>query len=169
MTTRKAVLALGSNLGNRLTTLQGAVDALVATPGIEVVAVSPLYETQPVGGPQQPDYFNVVVLVETALSAGALLGIALDVESRFGRQRDERWGARTLDIDLVAVGDEVVDEPDLQLPHPRAAERAFVLVPWVDVDPDATLTGVGRATELLAVLGSRGVRPVKDLALELPR
>lgn len=168
MTTRQAVLALGSNLGNRLTTLQGAVDALAAVDGVEVVAVSPIFETDPVGGPEQPDYFNAVVIVETALPAHALLELALDIEARFGRERNERWAARTLDIDVVAVGDEVVDEPDLQVPHPRAAERAFVLVPWVAVDPGATLPRAGRAADLLAELDARGVRQVRDLALELP-
>ena len=166
---RRAVLALGSNQGDRLAMLQGAVDALADTPGLTVLAVSPVYETDPVGGPEQPDYLNAVVLVEGALSPRALLERALAVEEAFARVRDVRWGPRTLDVDLVAVGDLRVDEPDLVVPHPRAAERAFVLVPWLDVDPEAALPGAGRVADLLAGLDRSGVRPRRDdLVLEVP-
>jgi 2-amino-4-hydroxy-6-hydroxymethyldihydropteridine diphosphokinase len=162
---RRGTLALGSNQGNRLENLQGAVDALAETDGVEIAAVSGVFETDPVGGPQQPDYLNAVVVVLTSLSARELLGRAHEIEQQFGRERAERWGPRTLDVDIVAVGDELVDEPDLVVPHPRAAERAFVLLPWLDADPDAALPGRGPVADLLTQLESSGVRPRTDLAL----
>jgi len=165
---RRAVLALGSNQGDRMATLQGAVEALAGTPGLTVVAVSPVYETDPVGGLEQPDYLNAVVLVEGDLAPRALLERSLTVEAAFARTRDVRWGPRTLDVDVVAVGDLRVAEPDLLLPHPRAVERAFVLVPWLDVDPDAALPGAGRVADLLAGLDLSGVRRRTDLVLEVP-
>ncbi len=162
---RRAALALGSNQGNRLENLQGAVDALAETDGVEIASVSGVFETDPVGGPQQPDYLNAVVVVLTTLPARELLGHAHEIEQRFGRERSERWGPRTLDVDIVAVGDELVDEPDLVVPHPRAAERAFVLLPWLDADPEAALPGHGPIADLLARLESSGVRPRSDLSL----
>ena len=127
-------LGLGSNVGDRLANLQDAVDGLGATSGVTVVAVSPVYETAPVGGPPQDDYLNAVVAVETDLGPRALLGVAQDLESRAHRVHAERWGPRTLDVDVLLVGDAVVDEPDLVVPHPRMRERAFVLVPLADLD-----------------------------------
>ncbi|SDH79930.1 2-amino-4-hydroxy-6-hydroxymethyldihydropteridinediphosphokinase [Sinosporangium album] len=165
----KAVIALGSNLGRRLDTLQGALDVLFDAPGIHFVAVSPVYETAPVGGPEQEDYFNAVVVAETDLEPHALLERAQSVENAFGRVRAERWGPRTLDVDLVTVGEHVLDDETLTLPHPRAHERAFVLVPWLAVDPDATLPGRGRVADLLAGLGREGVRERTDLALQGPQ
>ena len=162
---RRAALALGSNQGNRLVTLQGAVDALAETEDVDVAAVSGVFETDPVGGSQQPDFLNAVVVVVTLLSARELLERAHEIEEQYGRVRAERWGPRTLDVDLVVLGAEVVDEPDLVVPHPRAAERAFVLLPWLDADPDATLPGHGRVADLLAGLDSTGVRPRSDLSL----
>lgn len=162
---RRAVLALGSNQGNRLTTLQGAVDALAETDGVEIAAVSGVFETDPVGGPQQPDYLNAVVVVLTTMSAPELLSRAHEIEARFGRVRAERWGPRTLDVDIVVVGDELVDEPDLVVPHPRAGERAFVLLPWLDADPQAALPGRGPVADLLSGLEATGVRPRPDLSL----
>jgi len=132
---RRAYLGLGSNLGDRLGYLQQAVDGVAAAPGIDVVAVSPVYETAPVGGPPQPAYLNAVVAVETRQSPRQLLEVAQRLESAAGRIRGERWGPRTLDIDVLLVGDEEVDEPDLVVPHPRLAERAFVLVPLADLVP----------------------------------
>lgn len=143
-----AVLALGSNLGDRLATLQSAVDALRAVVGIEVTAVSPVVETDPVGGPEQPDYLNAVVLVRTTLEPEVLLTRCQRIEAEHGRVRETRWGPRTLDIDLIAVGDRRHSSDRLELPHPRAAERAFVLVPWSDLDPAAWVAGVGSVAEL---------------------
>lgn len=166
LSSRRAALALGSNRGDRMATLQGAVDALAETDGVEIAAVSGVFETDPVGGPQQPDYLNAVVVVLTTLSARELLGLAHEIEQRFGRVRAQRWGPRTLDVDVVVVGDEVVDEADLVVPHPRAGERAFVLVPWLDADPNAALPGLGPVSDLLARLGSTGVRPRSELSLQ---
>jgi 2-amino-4-hydroxy-6-hydroxymethyldihydropteridine diphosphokinase len=132
---RRAFLGIGSNLGDRAALLQGAVDGLAATDGITVVAVSPVYETEPVGGPEQPEYLNAVVAVDTDLTPRQLLEVAQRLEREAGRVRGERWGPRTLDVDVLLVGDEHVEEPDLVVPHPRLYERAFVMVPLADLDP----------------------------------
>jgi dihydroneopterin aldolase / 2-amino-4-hydroxy-6-hydroxymethyldihydropteridine diphosphokinase len=138
-----AVLALGSNLGAAQTTLRVAVGDIAALPGVELVTVSPLARTSPVGGPDQPDFLNAVVLVRTTLSARALLHAAQSVEARHGRERRERWGPRTLDVDLITYDSTLAVTDDLELPHPRAHERAFVLQPWAQVAPDAVLPGLG--------------------------
>ncbi|MDQ0685428.1 MULTISPECIES: 2-amino-4-hydroxy-6-hydroxymethyldihydropteridine diphosphokinase [Streptomyces] len=167
---KRAVLSLGSNLGNRLETLQGAIDALEDTPGVRVKAVSPVYETAPWGVEpgSQPAYFNAVVLLKTTLPPSSLLERAHAVEEAFHRVRDERWGARTLDVDIVAYADVVDDDPHLTLPHPRAHERAFVLAPWHDVEPEAQLPGLGRVADLLDAVTREGVAARKDLELHLP-
>ncbi|WP_409234730.1 2-amino-4-hydroxy-6-hydroxymethyldihydropteridine diphosphokinase [Streptomyces sp. PA5.6] len=167
---KRAVISLGSNLGNRLETLQGAVDALEDTPGLRVKAVSPVYETEPWGVDPgtQPSYFNAVVVVKTTLPPASLLERAQAVEEAFHRVRDERWGPRTIDVDIVAYADVVSDDPALTLPHPRAHERAFVLAPWHDVEPDAQLTGRGPVAKLLDAVTLDGVAPRADLELRLP-
>ncbi|MEU1182281.1 2-amino-4-hydroxy-6-hydroxymethyldihydropteridine diphosphokinase [Streptomyces sp. NPDC005820] len=167
---KRAVLSLGANLGNRLETLQGAVDALEDTPGVRVKAVSPVYETEPWGVEpgSQPSYFNAVVLLKTTLPPSSLLERAHAVEEAFHRVRDERWGARTLDVDIVAYAGVVDDDPQLTLPHPRAHERAFVLAPWHDVDPEAQLPGHGAVADLLDAVTGEGVTVRKDLELQLP-
>jgi 2-amino-4-hydroxy-6-hydroxymethyldihydropteridine diphosphokinase len=128
-------VALGSNLGDRLAHLQGAVDGLAARPGVAVDAVSAVYETDPIG-PEQPDYLNAVVRLTTSLTPRELLDAAQHEERRAERVRAERWGPRTLDVDVLIVEGETVDEPDLHVPHPRLHERLFVLVPLTDVAPD---------------------------------
>jgi 2-amino-4-hydroxy-6-hydroxymethyldihydropteridine diphosphokinase len=163
---RRAVLAIGSNLGDRLAMLQGAVDALSSAG--RVVGVSPVYETDPVGGPEQADFLNAVVVVETDLDAHALLALAHAAEARHARVRDQRWGPRTLDIDVVVLGDEVVDDVGVVVPHPRAAQRAFVLVPWSAVERDAAFPDGRQVADLLAGLDLAGVRLRADLALHLP-
>ncbi|MEV5436755.1 2-amino-4-hydroxy-6-hydroxymethyldihydropteridine diphosphokinase [Streptomyces sp. NPDC052682] len=167
---KRAVVSLGSNLGNRLETLQGAVDALADTPGVRVKAVSPVYETEPWGVEPgtQPSYFNAVVVVKTTLPPSSLLERAHAVEEAFHRVRDERWGPRTLDVDIVSYADVVSDDPQLTLPHPRAHERAFVLAPWHDVDPEAQLPGRGPVAALLDGVTREGVTPREDLELRLP-
>jgi 2-amino-4-hydroxy-6-hydroxymethyldihydropteridine diphosphokinase len=167
---KRAVLSLGSNLGNRLETLQGAVDALEDTPGVRVKAVSPVYETEPwgVAADSQPSYFNAVVVLKTTLPPSSLLERAHAVEEAFNRVRDERWGPRTLDVDIVTYAEMVSDDPVLTLPHPRAHERAFVLAPWHDVDPEAQLPGHGPVAALLDTVTRNGVEPRKDLELRLP-
>ena len=165
---RRAVLALGSNLGDRRQNLQGAVDGLSAAPGLGFRAVSPVYETRPVGGPSQPDYLNAVIAVETTLPARAILDRAHRVEDALGRVREVRWGPRTLDVDLIVVGDEISDSPELTLPHPRAHERAFVLAPWRDIEPDAEIPGRGRIADLLVGIGLDGVRRAASSELRPP-
>ncbi|MFJ7237579.1 2-amino-4-hydroxy-6-hydroxymethyldihydropteridine diphosphokinase [Streptomyces olivaceus] len=167
---KRAVIALGANLGNRLETLQGAIDALEDTPGVRVKGVSPVYETEPwgVAPGSQPTYFNAVVVVKTTLPPSSLLERAHAVEEAFHRVRDEHWGPRTLDVDIVAYAEVVSDDPLLTLPHPRAHERAFVLAPWLDVDPEALLPGRGTVAVLLESVTREGVAPRADLELRLP-
>ena len=138
----RAVLALGANLGDPGQTIRGAMDALDACPGIAVIDRSSVYRTAPVGGPEQPDFMNAVVVVETTLDPLALLACAQSVEQQWHRTREVRWGPRTLDVDVIVIDALVSDDPALTLPHPRAAERAFVLVPWLEVDPSAALDGI---------------------------
>jgi 2-amino-4-hydroxy-6-hydroxymethyldihydropteridine diphosphokinase len=165
----KVVLAFGSNLGRRFQTLQGALDTLFDAPGLEFVRASPVYETDPVGGPPgQKPYLNAIVIAETTLEPHTLLERALSVENAFGRVREEHWGPRTLDIDLIVVGDTVCDDPELTLPHPRAHERAFVLVPWSKADPEGALPGRGPVSSLLEGLDRQGVHLRHDLKLQRP-
>ncbi|MEZ0077019.1 2-amino-4-hydroxy-6-hydroxymethyldihydropteridine diphosphokinase [Planotetraspora sp. GP83] len=164
----RVVLALGSNLGRRIDYLQGALDAMFDAPGLSFVAVSPVYETDPVGGPEQDPYLNAVVIAEGMQDPRSLLDRAHNIENAFGRTRAERWGPRTLDVDLIMVGNLMSDDPELTLPHPRAHERAFVLVPWAQADPAAVLPGRGSVAALLADLDQSGVRLRRDLALEPP-
>jgi 2-amino-4-hydroxy-6-hydroxymethyldihydropteridine diphosphokinase len=159
VTSHRAYLGIGSNLGDRLGHLERAVVGLAASAGVAVVAVSPVYETAPVGGPPQPDYLNAVVGLDTDTSPRRLLDLAQRLESAAGRVRGERWGPRTLDVDVLLVGDETVHEPDLEVPHPRLRERGFVLAPLHDLDPD--LTGPPPSD------GWPGVRRT-DLVLTLP-
>ncbi|UQX01712.1 2-amino-4-hydroxy-6-hydroxymethyldihydropteridine diphosphokinase [Streptomyces sp. RerS4] len=165
-----AVIALGANLGNRLDTLQGAIDALGDTPGLRVKAVSPVYETEPWGVEpgSQPAYFNAVALVKTTLPPTSLLERGQAIEEAFDRVREERWGPRTIDVDIVSYADQISDDPILTLPHPRAHLRAFVLAPWHDIDPEAQLPGRGPVAALLADLGRAGITPRPDLELRLP-
>ena len=149
-----AVLSLGSNLGDRLAHLAGALDAL------EPRAVSSVWETEPVGGVPQGAYLNLVALVDA--DAATVWERAERAERAAGRERTVRWGPRTLDVDVVLAPPPV--PPGLVLPHPRAAERAFVLAPWLEVDPAAELPGLGRVADLLAGLGTGGVRRT-DLAV----
>ena len=155
---KSCILALGSNLGHRLDILQGAVDAIAGIPGVWVAAVSPVYETAPVGGPEQPDYLNAVLLARTTLTPRDLLAELHAVEAAFDRVRLVRWGPRTLDIDIITYEGELSGDPELTLPHPRAHERAFVLAPWHDMDPAAILPGHGAVAALLTAAGNEGIR-----------
>ena len=152
-----AFLGLGSNLGDRLTNLQGAVDLLHGEPGLRVLASSRVWETVPVGGPPQPDYLNAVIRVETDLSARDLLDVARRVEERMGRVRKERWGARSIDIDVLLFDEETIDEADLVVPHPRLSQRAFVLLPLLELVPDPILPDGTRLKDLR--VGTEGVTP----------
>jgi 2-amino-4-hydroxy-6-hydroxymethyldihydropteridine diphosphokinase len=153
VTAPHAVLALGSNLGDREETLRDAVALLDKRLG--VLAVSPVYETVPVGGPPQDDYLNAVVLTRPATPA-ELIAAAREAEQAADRVRVVRWGPRTLDVDVIACGDLVSDDPEVTIPHPRAHLRAFVCVPWLDVDPEATVPGHGRVVDLVAGLRAAG-------------
>lgn len=166
---RRAVLALGSNLGERLASLQGAVNALADTPDVWITAVSPVYETEPVESPEDAGpYLNAVVLIDTTLAAGRLMDRALAIEDAFDRERSEvRNAPRTLDVDLIVVGDRRSDEDSLRLPHPRATERAFVLRPWFDLEPNAEFPDEGPIAEILARIGQDGITLRDDLELEL--
>ena len=162
---RQVVFALGSNLGERLARLQAGIDALTADQEIRATAVSSVYETTPVGGPDQPVYLNAVLIAVSALPARTLLDRCQAAERASGRVRTVRWGPRTLDIDIITCDAETSDDPELRLPHPRAHERAFVLVPWLDADPDAELPGFGRVADLPASVGDGGVRRRDDFSL----
>ncbi|HEX6233957.1 MAG TPA: 2-amino-4-hydroxy-6-hydroxymethyldihydropteridine diphosphokinase [Jiangellaceae bacterium] len=166
---RRAALALGSNLGDRLEYLQAAVDALTDSSEIIPVAVSSVYETEPVGGPEeQPPFLNAVLVVDTTLSPRSLMERCQAAEDAFGRTREVPKGPRTLDVDVLAVGDKTVQDDDLQVPHPRLAERAFVLVPWAEVDPEFTVPGIGRVGDLSHAVSKAGVKRLDDAELELP-
>lgn len=164
---RNLVLALGSNLGDRADILQGGIDAIAAIDQVRVLAVSPVYETVPVGGPPQPDYLNAVLLARTSLPPAVLLDRIHEVEAAFDRVREVRWGPRTLDIDIVTIDGERSDDPVLTLPHPRAHERAFVLGPWHDADADAVLPGHGSVAALLAGLPAADRSGIRRSALTL--
>ena len=160
-----AVVALGANLGEREATLRAAVRDLAEMPLTERVVVSEAIETVALtlDGPstERPSYLNAVAIVTTRLAPDMLLAMLHVIESRHGRVRAERWGDRTLDLDLIAYGDLTSDDPELLLPHPRAAERDFVLRPWLSLDPDAELPGHGRVDALLARLAD-GAAPDSD-------
>ena len=166
---RRVVVALGSNLGERRAALQGAVDALADTPDFYVTGVSPVYETDPVESPEEAGpYLNAVLLADTTLPAARLMERALAIEDAFERERSEiRNAPRTLDVDLVVVGDRRSNEDFLRLPHPRAHERAFVLQPWHDLEPDAVFPDRGPISELLQAADSTGVKKRDDLALDV--
>jgi dihydroneopterin aldolase / 2-amino-4-hydroxy-6-hydroxymethyldihydropteridine diphosphokinase len=156
--TVRAVLALGSNLGDRRATMLEAVTRIADLEGVELVAASTAHESVAVTptGPDEdaPAYLNAVVIVETAIDPQPLLEALNRIEGDLGRVRGERWADRTLDIDIVAYGDERIATETLTVPHPRAAERAFVLAPWLEIDPAAELPGHGRVSDLLARMAS---------------
>jgi len=151
----RAYVGLGANLGDREATIRRAVALLDAAAGVAVVARSSLRETEPWGPVEQPRYLNGALAVDTELGPRALLGVLLDVERRLGRVRadEERWGPRTIDLDLLLHGDLVVDEPGLAVPHPRLHERRFALEPLAELAPDAVVPGRGTVAELLDALG----------------
>jgi 2-amino-4-hydroxy-6-hydroxymethyldihydropteridine diphosphokinase len=165
---RRTVLSLGSNLGDRLDNLQEAIDTLFDAPGLDFIAISPVYETKPVGGPEQGDFLNVVIVANSRVAPESLLERVLNIEDAMDRTRELRWGPRTLDIDIVMMGDVTSDDPAQLLPHPRAHQRAFVLVPWCDIEPDASLPGQGKLTDLLAGVADQELHRRDDLSLQPP-
>jgi 2-amino-4-hydroxy-6-hydroxymethyldihydropteridine diphosphokinase len=148
----RAVVALGSNIEDPGAQVERAFDELSALPQTQVLARSRLHRTAPVGFVDQPDFVNACALVDTGLEPRALLAELLALEKRHGRVRGVPNGPRTLDLDIVLYGDRVIDEPGLKVPHPRAHERAFVLVPLVEAWPEATIPGRGAARDLLRQL-----------------
>lgn len=143
----KAVIALGSNLGNRELNIDSAVAELAKV--IEITHLSTNHETDPVGGPEQPKYLNAIAIAETELDPRELLIVMLEIENKLGRKREIHWGPRTMDLDLIIYGDEVIDSEVLVLPHPRAHERRFVLEPWLEIDPTAEIPGIGQVESIL--------------------
>ena len=158
-----AYIALGSNLGDRAAMLRGALASLSREADVRIVAESAVYETAPVGGPEQPDYLNMVVAVETALAPEALLACCLAIEAEHGRVRRERWGARTLDLDLLSYGEVELMSEQLTLPHPRMRERAFVLVPLAEIAPELKI-GDRTAGALSALVDRSGLRRLGSLS-----
>lgn len=165
---RQAVLAIGSNLGDRLDRLQGAVSALEDTPEVTVVSISSIYETAAVDSAAGTgDFLNAVVLIDTTLTVHTLLDRALAIEDAFGRDRSDASGARTLDVDLIVVGDRVAHDEQLVLPHPRAHERGFVLVPWLEIDPEGEIPGQGFVADIIGSVDTSGVTKCEDLEIIL--
>jgi len=158
-----AWVALGGNQGDVVATLAAATEALAGLPGTQVLRRSPLYRTPAWGRTDQPDFINGAVAIATTLPPQALMQALLAIETRFGRDRSAtalRWGPRTLDLDLIAYGDRVADEPGLSLPHPRLHERAFVLVPLADIAPGLDIPGRGKVADLLAAVDAAGIEAI---------
>lgn len=165
---RQAVLTIGSNLGDRLNQLQGGVAALEDTPEVTIVAISSVYETEPVDAPENSSKFlNAVVLIDTTLTVHTLLDRALAIEDAFGRERGEPNEPRTLDVDLIVVGDRVAEDDQLTLPHPRAHQRGFVLAPWLEIDPEGEIPGRGFVADLIGGIDLSGVTRREDLEIIL--
>jgi len=152
----KAVVALGSNLGDRFEYLQKAVNEINSLKEIEISEISSVYETLPVGGPEQGNYLNVVISVNTDLDADELLHKLLLIELKLGRQREIVWGPRTIDLDLIWFEDQTINLENLVLPHPRAHERCFVIKPWLEIEPNARI-GNTEIKEFLKDLDCSGV------------
>jgi 2-amino-4-hydroxy-6-hydroxymethyldihydropteridine diphosphokinase len=148
----RAYVGLGANLGPREETLRRALELLGRSPGVDVLAVSELRETEPVGVIEQPPFLNGAAALQTSLSARELLDLLLEVERSLGRVRAERWGPRLIDLDLLLFGAETIDEPGLHVPHPHLHERRFALEPLAELDPELVIPGRGRVSALLAAL-----------------
>lgn len=144
----KVVIALGSNLGDKAANLKGAISELEKI--VQVEKVSSFYSTEPVGGPVQDDFLNAVLISKTNLDPHELLIKCLEIENKFGRKREIKWGPRTLDIDLIAIDNLEINSETLRIPHPLAHLRKFVLQPWHEIDPEAEIVGQGKISELLA-------------------
>lgn len=157
MTQVRAYVALGSNLGDPLRAVESGFESLAALPGCRLVARSSLYRTAPVGVGRQPDFINAVAALDSTLSPHELLAALLTVEARHGRTRHVPLAARTLDLDLLLHGDTVLDEPELQLPHPRMHLRAFVLVPLAEIAPELAIPGLGRIPDLLPAVSDQSI------------
>ena len=167
---KQAIIALGGNIGESQFILHDAINAISELPQTKLVAVSNLYETDPIGGPDQPKYLNAVVLVSTHLAPAELLSQLHEIENIYGRTREIKWGPRTLDLDLIDFEDFIANNPELTVPHPRAYEREFVLAPWADVSPDWKLSVPGSAEAITVAQQfanvksqGQGIRQANDL------
>jgi 2-amino-4-hydroxy-6-hydroxymethyldihydropteridine diphosphokinase len=158
----QVVLGLGANLGDAESSLDLAIDMIQAHERVDVVACSSLYRTSPVGGPDQPDFYNAIIKISTELSPEQVLALARDIETRFNRVREQHWGPRTMDVDVIAYDDLISSDPELTLPHPRAHERAFVLVPWLEVDASASLATMGPIADLMSGVKEQGIHKVEQ-------
>lgn len=156
----QAWIGLGGNVGDPAATLRAALLDLAALPQTQLLRASRLYRTPAWGMVEQPDFVNAVALLETTLGARDLLEAMLGIERAFGRERGERWGPRVIDLDLLLHGDAVLDEPGLRVPHPHLHQRAFVLVPLLEIEPDAFIPGQGPAHDALAALAYEGIEAV---------
>ncbi|EAU42974.1 6-hydroxymethyl-7,8-dihydropterin pyrophosphokinase [Fulvimarina pelagi HTCC2506] len=156
-----AIIALGGNVGDVPAAMASALKTFDAREDLDVLSVSRLYSTPPWGKTDQPDFINACALVETALEPIALLDLCLQTERVYGRERGERWGPRTLDLDVIDYGRRTIAKDRLELPHPRAKDRAFVLRPLADLDPEFDLGGE-TATERLAALADEGIRAISE-------
>jgi len=156
----RAFVALGSNLGNPVQTIEDAIDAMAALRGSLLMAISSLYRTAPVGLKHQPDFINAVVALDTRLGPRELLEELFALEARFGRERSVKNAPRTLDLDLLLHGDAIINDPALTLPHPRMHERAFVLAPLAEIAPNLVIPGRGPATALLAACADQRIHPL---------
>lgn len=155
---------MGTNLGNRLKNLKLAIEFISAEEGVAVQTVSPVYETEPLGGPMQDPFLNACALLKTTLPPDALLSIMLKIEDKMGRIREEKWGPRLIDLDLLAYENAMINTPALELPHPRMAERDFVLIPLFDIAPDLLISGLDKTVR--DILSAR--KPSPDVKLFLP-
>jgi 2-amino-4-hydroxy-6-hydroxymethyldihydropteridine diphosphokinase len=156
----QASVGLGGNVGDAIATLHSALQALAVLPQTRILRTSRLYRTPAWGVANQPDFVNAATLLETSLSARALLDGLLEVERRFGRERRERWGPRILDLDLLLYADAIIDIPGLRVPHPHLHERAFALLPLLEITPDAVIPGRGPARDALSALACEGIEAV---------
>ena len=159
-TPERAWVGLGGNVGDPVATVRAGIEALSRLPETRLLRASRLYRTPAWGFRDQDDFINAVVLLETALAPRALLEHLLGIERAFGRERRERWGPRILDLDLLLHGDSLIDEPGLHVPHPHLHERAFALLPLLDVSPDATIPRHGLARDALSALACEGIEAV---------
>ena len=165
----KAHLSIGSNLGDRFEFLQNAVFEICRNSQISKVKVSSIYETTPVGGPQQDDFLNAVVEIETQLSPRELLVFAQELEQQANRVRTEHWGPRTLDVDILDYENVASNNSELTLPHPRISERAFVVVPWFEIAPNLVISGLGKLAELHKQIDRSGVQLNNDMKLQVTK
>lgn len=143
------MIAVGANLGDAPALVDDALGAVASRLNGDLLARSSLYATAPVGGPDQPDFVNAVAIVDSEMDRYDVLAVLQSMETEAGRVRDVRWGPRTLDLDVILSGEVVSDDPVLTIPHPRAHERAFVLIPWLEIDPEAQIPGIGPVRELV--------------------